>query len=296
MGVNKNKILSLGDMESFYQSSGWASTDITDDFFVNAGGSVGQMYGYQSDGRYEVADFERYDETTEEWILKSDVTDCSKVVGTLAPGMMKLRDIEGDDGLIDANDKSIIGNANPLASGGFTISGRAKGFDLSAVFGYSIGNDVYNANKIEYTTSTPRYQYRNMTSDMAIGQRWTNIDKATGQLVTDGATLEGMNANTATWSPFMRKYVFSDWAVEDGSFLRLSTMTLGYTLPQTMVKRLKLSRLRVYATAHNVFLFTNYSGADPEVSTRRKTPLTPGVDYSAYPRSRQVVFGLNLNF
>jgi hypothetical protein len=94
----------------------------------------------------------------------------------------------------------------------------------------------------------------------------------------------------------MRNYVFSDWAVEDGSFLRLNTLTLGYTIPQSLVARANLTKLRLYATANNVFILTDYSGLDPEVSTRRKSPLTPGVDYSPFPRSRQVVFGLNLNF
>ena len=105
-----------------------------------------------------------------------------------------------------------------------------------------------------------------------------------------------MNANTTMWSPYMARYVFSDWAVEDGSFLRLNALTLGYTLPADLASRLKFRTFRVYATGYNVFQLTNYSGFDPEVSTRRNTPYTPGVDYSAYPRSRQIVFGLNFSF
>jgi len=73
-------------------------------------------------------------------------------------------------------------------------------------------------------------------------------------------------------------------------------LTLGYTVPTVLTRKLKISNLRFYATGYNVFLLTNYSGFDPEVSTRRNTALTPGVDYSAYPRSRQLVFGVNLNF
>jgi hypothetical protein len=78
--------------------------------------------------------------------------------------------------------------------------------------------------------------------------------------------------------------------------LRLNTLTLGYTLPNELVKRVGISNLRFYATAYNVFCITSYSGYDPEVSTMRRTNLTPGVDYSAYPKSRQFVVGLNLNF
>ncbi len=296
IGFNKNKIKSLGIMDDFGAATGWASTEIGDDFWISKGGSVGEMYGYVSDGRYEVSDFEGYDADSEKWILKDGVADNSTIVGDLRPGMIKLKNLVGDDNQVTIDDRTIIGNANPLHTGGFTINGRLYDFDFSAIFNWSYGNDIYNANKIEYTTSTPRYQYRNLIDVMASGKRWINIDEATGELVNDASLLSGMNANTTMWSPYMSKYVFSDWAVEDGSFLRLSTLTLGYTLPSDILKKMKIQNLRFYVTGYNVFLLTNYSGFDPEVSTRRKTALTPGVDYSAYPRSRQIVFGVNLNF
>ena len=296
IGFNKNEIKSLGIMEDFGAATGWASTEIGDDFWIAKGGSVGEMYGYLFDGRYEVSDFEGYNASTGRWTLKEGVADASTIVGTLTPGMIKLKNIAGEDNKVTIDDRTIIGNANPIHTGGFTINVRIYDFDLSAIFNWSYGNDIYNANKIEYTTLTPRYQYRNLIDMMAEGKRWTNIDPSTGALVTDAATLTSMNANTTMWSPYMSRYVFSDWAVEDGSFLRLSTLTLGYTLPSTLTKKLNIQSLRFYATGYNVFLLTNYSGFDPEVSTRRKTALTPGVDYSAYPRSRQLVFGLNLNF
>ncbi len=296
IGLNKNKIKSLGIMDDFGQSTGWASTEIGDDYMVRVGGSVGEMYGYLSDGRYEVSDFEGYDADEEEWVLKDGVADASGIIGTLRPGMLKLKNIEGDDNIVNEDDRIIIGDANPLHTGGFTINGRLYGFDLSAVFNWSYGNDIYNANKVEYTSATPRYKYRNLISMMEDGKRWTNIDPTTGELVNDAATLIAMNANATMWSPYMSKYVFSDWAVEDGSFLRLNTLTLGYTLPGNLTKKMNVENLRFYVTGYNVFIITDYSGFDPEVSTRRNTVLTPGVDYSAYPRSRQIVFGVNLNF
>ncbi|HBL75527.1 MAG TPA: SusC/RagA family protein [Prolixibacteraceae bacterium] len=296
IGFNKNEIKSLGVMENFGAETGWASTEIGTDFWIAKGGSVGEMYGYRSDGRYEVSDFTGYDADEEKWILKEGVADASGVIGTLRPGMVKLQNMVGDDNKITIDDRTIIGDANPLNTGGFTINGRVYGFDLSAVFNWSYGNDIYNANKIEYTTLTPRYQYRNLIEMMGEGKRWTNIDPATGNLVNDPSVLASMNANTTMWSPYMSRYVFSDWAVEDGSFLRLSTLTLGYTVPSTLTRKVNIQNLRFYVTGYNVFLLTDYSGFDPEVSTRRRTALTPGVDYSAYPRSRQIVFGLNLNF
>ena len=206
---------------------------------------------------------------------------------------MKLKDLTGE-GVVDQEDREIIGNANPLHTGGFGMNMRLYGFDLSANFNWSVGNDVYNANKIEYTT-TAGSKYRNMLDIMSEGKRWTNLNED-GTLCNDPQKLAEMNANTTMWSPYMKQYVFSDWAVEDGSFLRLNTLTLGYTLPKALLSKVKIQSLRFYVTGYNLFCWTNYSGFDPEVSTRRQTNLTPGVDYSAYPKSRSVVIGLNLNF
>ncbi|MBF4492754.1 TonB-dependent receptor [Flavobacterium sp. MR2016-29] len=292
IGVNENKINSLGVMSNFGANTNWASTQIGNDFAVNVGSPIGLMYGYKNDGRYEVSDFD-YNGTA--YTLKAGVANASTVVGNVQPGYMKLKDLNGD-GVVNNSDQTVIGNANPKSSGGFAINANAYGFDLSAGFNYSIGNDIYNANKIEFTTSNQNGQYRNLSSEMADGKRWTNLNVETGQLVTDPTALAALNANTTMWSPYMNRFVFSDWAVEDGSFLRLNTLTLGYTAPNSFINAVGATKLRFYLTATNVFVITNYSGPDPEVSTRRNTPLTPGVDYSAYPRSRQLVFGLNLSF
>jgi TonB-linked SusC/RagA family outer membrane protein len=296
ISFNKNKINSLGVMEELAGgevTTGWASTQIANDFLARVGDPIGMMYGYVNDGRYEVSDFEGYDESADEWILKEGVADSDFL--TVRPGVIKLRDLDGDN-VVTIDDRQFIGDANPKNTGGFVLNGYAFGFDLMAAFNWSYGNDIYNANKIEFTTSNQNNQYRNLIDMQTEGQRWTNIDWNTGELVNDPETLTAMNANTTMWSPFMDRYVFSDWAVEDGSFLRLNTLTLGYTLPSTITERLKIQNLRFYATGYNVFILTNYSGFDPEVSTRRRTPLTPGVDYSAYPRSKQITVGLNLTF
>jgi hypothetical protein len=296
IAFNDNQINSLGVMEELAGSevtTGWASTQIPNDFLARVGDPIGMMYGYVNDGRYEVSDFERYDADANQWILKEGVTGSDFL--NVRPGTLKLKDLDGDN-VVTIADRQFIGNANPHSLGGLVINGYAYGFDLMAAFNWSYRHSVYNANKIEFTTSNPNNQYRNLISMQEEGQRWTNIDWNTGELVNDPVILEAMNANTTMWSPFMDRYVFSDWAVEDGSYLRLNTLTLGYTLPENIVERLKLQNLRFYATGYNVFLWTNYSGYDPEVSTRRKTPLTPSVDYSAYPRSRQLIVGLNLTF
>ena len=295
IGFNKNTIKDLGMMNDFGAETYWASSEIGNDFWIAKGGSVGQMYGYRSDGRYEASDFVGYDAATDSWILKEGVVDASEVVGKIRPGSMKLKNIDGsEDNKVTTDDREIIGDANPLHTGGFGISAYAYGFDLSANFNWSFGNDVYNANKIEFT-QTGKYQYRNMTSEMADGKRWTNL-RADGTLSTDLEELAAMNANTTMWSPLTDRMIFSDWAVEDGSFLRLNTLTLGYTLPKSLLSKVKIQNLRFYVTGYNLFCLTSYTGYDPEVSTIRKTNLTPGVDYSAYPKSRQFVVGVNLNF
>ena len=300
IGFNKNKIKELG-MEDFAINTNWGSTEIGNDYRVAVGGSVGEIIGYKNAGRYEVSDFQGYDPVTNEWILNEGVVNSSSVIGTLRPGSMKLQDISGPegvpDGVITEDDITTIGDVNPTCTGGFGINARAYGFDLSANFNFSLGNDIYNANKIESTTSsrTKYSQYRNMTTEMADGARWTNINAA-GQFVNDPLELAALNANTTMWSPYMARFVLTDWAVENASFLRLNTLSLGYTLPSSLTSRVGINSLRFYVTAYNVFTITGYSGSDPEADCIRKNNLTPNVDYSGYPRSRQFVVGLNLNF
>jgi len=292
IGFNRNTIKSLGLMNDFTALTGWASTDIAAEFLIATGGSVGQMFGFINAGRYEVDDFVGF--INGRWQLKPGIADSSPIVGTLRPGSMKLQNMTEGDNVVNLADRVVIGNANPLHTGGITFNGRLHGFDIMAAFNWSYGNDIYNANKVEYTT-TSRFHSRNMITLMAEGQRWTNL-RPDGTISNDPAELAALNANTTMWSPFMPRYVLTDWAIEDGSFLRLNTLTLGYNLPQELINRLGLTSLRLFVSGNNVALWTNYSGFDPEVSTRRRTPLTPGVDYSAYPRSRSLVFGLNLSF
>ncbi|MCF0189729.1 MAG: TonB-dependent receptor [Marinilabiliaceae bacterium] len=294
IGINRSKIVDLAEMgdnalKGFTQMADWNS-DITKDFLVVEGGRVGQMYGFKSAGRYEASDFTGYQNG--KFVLAEGVTDCSAYVD-LRPGSMKLQDLTGD-GKVDENDMTVIGDANPDFAGGFNISGTIYGFDLSANFTYSIGQDVYNANKVEFT-QTRQSKYRNLTSEMASGKRWTNL-RADGTMSTDLSELAQMNANTTMWSPYTSKYITTDWAIEDASFLRLATATVGYTIPTDITKKWHIQKARIYCSGYNLFVLTDYTGYDPEVSTCRKTNMTPNVDFSAYPKSRQFVVGLNLNF
>ena len=304
IGLNKSKIKDLGQMADFGWESRWAggSSGIGNDYLIAVGGQVGEIIGYKGAGRYEVDDFIGYDAATDTWELKPGIP---TIAGEdVRPGTIKLvdqpttTDENGNpvgDGVINEDDIVKIGNVNPDLYGGFGINAHAFGFDLSANFNFSIGNQVYNANKIEGTL-TSKYQYRNMLTIMADGKRWTNLDPVTGQICNDPARLAELNANTTMWSPYTSQFYLTDWAIEDASFLRLNTLTLGYTLPQSLTKRIGINTLRFYCTAYNVFTITGYSGYDPESDCIRSSALTPGVDYSGYPRSRSFVIGLNLNF
>ncbi|MCH3992312.1 MAG: TonB-dependent receptor [Prevotella sp.] len=293
MSHNTNKVISLGSMGSYTKASYWASTEVGADYIIKPGLPVGTIIGYQLDGtgRYETSDFTSYENG--KYVLKKGIASDASVVGSVRPGALKLKDQNGD-GVINDDDKVKIGDANAWATGGFSINANFYNFDFNADFTYSLGNDIYNADKIDQT-STRGTLWHNLSSIMAEGKRWTNID-ANGNLITDLTALSELNANTTMWSPYTTKAVCTDWAIEDGSFLRLSTITLGYTFPPKIMNKLYIQNFRLYLTASNLFCLTNYSGMDPEVDCKRNYLICPGVDYSAYPRSRQFIIGINLTF
>ncbi len=295
IAYNRNRVTDLGGLDRITAQSYWASTEIGDDYVVEVGQPLGNMYGYVSDGMYTPDDF-TWDGS--KWVLNEGVVDCSGIIGAtyMIPGAPKYKNVDGSaDNKVTVADRTVIGNAAPDFTGGFNFSGYFKGMDFSANFNFMIGNQVYNANKVEFTSSR-KFSNRNLQNLMDLDKRWTNIDWETGEMITDAATLKSVNAGKTMWAPFVGSAVFSDWAVEDASFLRLQSMTVGYTLPENLTQKVHLRRIRVYVTGTNLFCLTKYTGYDPEVDTRRATPLTPGVDYSAYPKSIGFVAGLNLTF
>ncbi len=298
IAYNINVVTDLGGLDEISSDSGWASSEISGDYLVKKDEPLGNMYGYVSDGFYTVDDFEGY--IGGKWVLKEGVANDKDIIGEryLMPGALKLKNVDGsEDNMITAGDITKIGNALPDFTGGFSLSGFFKGFDFSANFNFMIGNQVYNANKIEFTSSRKdSYINRNLINMMNVDNRWTVVDWSTGELITDPETLRAQNSGKTMWSPLVNKAVFTNWAVEDASFLRLQSATIGYTLPETLTQKVKLKKARIYVTGTNLFCLTKYSGYDPEVDTRRTTPLTPGVDYSAYPKSIGFVAGLNLTF
>jgi TonB-dependent starch-binding outer membrane protein SusC len=309
IGRNVAKIVELDASDFRFFQSNWASTDLRDrdDFFITVGGKLGDIYGYVTDGYYSPSDFAGYNPTTDTYTLNDGVPNSGGTVGNtrIRPGFLKLKDLNGD-GLINSQDRQVIGNALPKAQGGFGLSGTYKGFDVSAFFNWSYGNDVYNTGKIQFSQYR-RVNFGNLLESMSIDNRFTYLDVdgsitgIPGEIVTDLQQLAQLNEGKNIWSHTshgIAQAVIHSWAIEDGSFLRLNNLNIGYTLPRKTLAKAGVKQLRLYLTGNNLKLWTNYTGYDPEVSTGTGgfSGLTPGVDFSAFPRSRSYTIGANINF
>ena len=220
------------------------------------------------------------------------------------PGSPKLK--ANADGKIE---KEHLGNTIPKITGGFGINARYKSFDLSAFFNYSLGNKIINATKLASGFYSDTKKDWNLNNEFNLSKRYTWIDPANGMDMTSKSyinefgsdyainRLNEINAGASIFNPAsITQIPLLDWAVEDGAFLRVNNISIGYTLPKVFVQKLQMQNVRIYFTGYNLYCFTKYSGADPEVDTCRKTPMTPGIDYSAYPKSRSFVGGINVTF
>jgi TonB-dependent starch-binding outer membrane protein SusC len=302
VSFNENKIKQLGKNQTqFFPAASWGVSGQLSDYIVKVGDRVGSIYGLVTDGFYTTNDFD-YNTTTGAYTLKAGVVNNSAIIGVVQPGSIKFKDLDGN-GLIDVNnDRKIIGNPQPKFTGGFNNQVNYKNFDFSLFVNFSVGGDVYNANKIEFTNG-----YTNNSNLLDIMQdRWRTVT-ATGQRAqwVNGSTaygvapsqLSALNAGATIWQPLQGSGAFHlhSWAIEDGSFLRFNNATIGYTIPKSKLGKSALDRIRFYFTANNIAVITKYTGYDPEVSVRNN-PLTQGLDYSAYPKSRSFIFGINTTF
>lgn len=302
IGHNKNKIdkLASGEKE-WILTSGWRNDVVnSDDYRAYVGGTSGLIYGYVNDGFYTVADFESFDTQARTWKLKEGVVDSSPLSDTPRPGNAKFKKLTPVDPnstnpyqLTEA-DRTVIGNTTPKFSGGFGLNATYKGFDLSMFFSYMYDFDVLNANKIMMTTWADNKD-NNFLMDIASDKRWRNFDDMGNEIRYQPEVLAEFNKNATMWNPTsIGRPISMSYAVEDGSFLRLSSATFGYTLPAAWTKKAGLSKVRFYVSGNNLFTLTGYTGYDPEVNIA--TGLTPNIDYNRYPRSRTYTFGAQLTF
>lgn len=303
IGRNKNKIdkLASGEKEMVL-SSGWAGTQLlnSDDYRAYVGGTTGLIYGFVNDGFYTVDDFKPFDSKSRTWTLKDGVVNSSPLSGEPRPGNAKFKKLTPVDEksanpyTLTDEDRTVIGNTTPKFSGGFGLNATFKGFDFSAFFNFMYDFDVFNANKVMMTTWASN-NYNNFSMDISSKNRWRNFDDMGNEIRYSPDILAEFNKNATMWNPTsIGRPIAMSYAVEDGSFLRLNTATIGYTLPRAWTTKVGLNRVRFYMSGYNLFTITGYSGYDPEVDIA--TGLTPNIDNNRYPRSRTYTFGAQLTF
>ncbi len=314
IGANKMKVDKLTGDESYLElRHSRANSTAGNNYRLEVGGEVGLIYGYVYDGLYSFDEFYYdagagiYKPIDNAYINKMGL-DCKPTVNmdgmfdsnragkATLPGKPKFKDLNGD-GRIDEKDRTIIGRTTPKLQGGFGLNGQWKGFDFVANFTYFLDFDVYNATAYYLSSSigNTNGNYLNVFSKFT--DRWNYTD---GKWHTYGddtkrELYESVNAGKTQWNPadLRKDYTVSNF-VEDGSFLRCTDITLGYTLPTNIISKAGMSKCRFYASVTNPFIITSYSGFDPEVDVQ--SGLTPSYDMNRYPRSRSYVLGINLSF
>jgi len=230
------------------------------------GKPIASFYGWKTDGLYQnMAEIENDPN------IKNDPRK-----GSITPGDVRFVDIN-NDGIIDEKDRTYIGDPNPDVILGFQAQFGYKGFDLSLNIIGSFGADLYNADRMQGLD--PSYSY-NMYSKTL--ERWNG--EGTSNSIPKMSTLR-TNLNHRT----------SDLFVESGDFVKLRNVTLGYTLPKDLLRKISINHLRVFVSAENLFTITSYTGYSPEIGYTDGNK-QKGVDYAQYPQSRKFTFGLNLNF
>jgi hypothetical protein len=275
LSTNRNKVLSLNDGQEALLSlvnwdNQWRSSPA---YIAKVGMPLGLYYGYIWDGLYQISDFNVNGGV---YTLKPNVTSNTTTASArIQPGHIKYKDLNGDL-VINDNDKTIIGNANPDWIGGVTNTFKYGNWDLSVFFQFSYGGELLNANRLVFEGNSGRTLQNQFATVL---NRWTPENQNNVMYVARG---DGDK-------------VYSSRVIEDGSYLRLKTAQLGYNLPDAWLKRAKIQGLRFYLSGQNLLTWTNYTGFDPEVSAYNSA-LTPGFDYSVYPRARTTTVGLNLTF
>lgn len=230
--------------------------------WVEQGQSIGAFRGYRVVGIFQT---------------QADIAAAPTQSSATRPGDLQFADLNGD-GVITSADQEIIGQGLPKYYGGITTSVNFKGFDLTAFAQFVGGNSIYN---------NTRAFAEGMNS--IFGQYATTLNRWT-------ATNTNTTLPRAVWGDPNNNRRTSTRFLEDGSYLRMKNISLGYTFNKSLVQKLKLSSLRIYAASQNLFTITKYSGFDPEVSTFSDTNTAPGTDFLTFPQGKTYTFGINIGF
>ena len=232
------------------------------------GKAPGLFYGYQTEGIIQEND--------------PYLTQITNSIGTVAPGNLKFKDQNGD-GVINDDDKVILGNPNSKFTYGFQTSFRWRDLSLSMSFNGVYGNDILNTNT----------RYIGLPSNSA----WMVTKDAFYDMYrAENPFTHAYYSNTTPSMNSTTPRVVMDKYIEDGSFLRCSDITLAYTLPKKIVEKIRFTNISVYASVKNAFCITDYSGYDPEVNSFAFDGTRPGIDMSSYPNTRSYIIGLNVSF
>lgn len=298
ISFNRNKLKALSGTENAQLVGYGQWSDVVS--VSEIGQPLYNFYGYVVEGVYRDYD-DIMNSPTPDHFPSDGVFNKSNTVWV---GDLKYKDVNGD-GVIDANDRTVIGSPMPKFTFGWTNTFRYKNIDLSIFLNGSYGNDVLNYLAINLTgmKSTWTNQLNSVGERAQLvpidpnkvypaGQNWyddiTNICVKNWQTKTPAARLNDPNDNDR----------MSDRYIEDGSYLRIKNITLGYTFKKSLLKRLHLENLRVYCNIQNLHTFTKYKGYDPEVgaSTQDSSGLVYGLDFGRYPSPTTYSFGLNISF
>jgi hypothetical protein len=266
ISFNRNKVLSLGGVDEMVPTGDAGATDygLNLSRLLKVGEPLGIFYGYLSDGVFSTTD---------------DIA--SSAQPTAKPGDVRFVDLSGPDGVknnaIDANDRVVLGSAQPDFFGGMTNIFSYKGFDLNIFTVFSYGNKIYNGTKAEMEAlNGGSNQLRSILN------RWTETNQN-----TKIPRAVNIKLTSRSW----------DYLIEDGSYLRIQNINLGYSIPQKVMDANKIIQsVRLHISLQNFFTFTNYSGLDPEVSRYGQNNVAAGYDFGGYPMSKTVLFGVNVNF
>lgn len=269
VSFNRNKVTQLynGAANIIVNSGAGLTGSLTSYSIIQVGSPIGSFYGWRNFGIY------RYSTDNTANVLNTSVgTNNYKFKG----GDMIFQDFNGN-GNIDNDDRMIIGNAQPKFTGGFNNTIKFKSFDLNALMTFSYGNDVVNGTRYAAESAT------GFNASLSLLRRWKNEGDVT-------------DIPRASYSDPAGNRRFSNRWIEDGSYLRLKNITLGYQLPKTLMSKVSLRSCRVYATAQNLWTLTRYSGYDPEASAFNNSVAQIGIDQGTYPQYRAFIFGLNVGF
>ena len=285
IGVNlshyKNKLTEIGTEAGIFEGTRISNMNV-----MMKGHAVGMFHGYQVDGIYKSEDEVRnYKNDAGGAVLPYGTADAASLNPSQYVGQFKVKDVN-NDGKIDASDRTFIGNPHPDLTGGANLSVGWKGFDLSTYLYFSVGNDIFAMYKYYTHYGSLQSAYSKDRRDNSWSPENPNGIYPMWATATGESTIAANESNSSY--------------IEDGSFLRMQTLTLGYTLPKAWMKKIKFDKIRIYGQISNVFTLTGYSGLDPQVRTDdgsgNSKDRNMGTDYGSYGMPRQFILGVNVTF